>query len=91
MYDVRQSWDKPLLQKLLFGWHRMLMKGARDLVVGGWRKHDGPMQVVAGAVGKERLHFEVPPSAQVPAEMKAFTSCLMQWNRSRGVVRMTHK
>lgn len=74
MVDVRQSWDKPLSQRMLFNWHKMLMKGMRGLAVGCWRKHTEPMQVVSGAVGKERVHFEAPGSAEVPAEMKAFIS-----------------
>jgi Fic family protein len=30
------------------------------------------MQVVSGAIGREQVHFEAPPSVQVPGEMKAF-------------------
>ena len=32
------------------------------------------MQVISGAVGAPKLHFEAPPSKQVPAEMKRFVS-----------------
>ncbi|MBC2592838.1 Fic family protein [Ruficoccus amylovorans] len=72
MVDVRKTWDEPLTEKSLFAWHRMLFRGESGKWVGKWRSHTEPMQVVSGAVGKQKVHYEAPPSAQVPAEMKAF-------------------
>jgi len=81
MVAVREDWNQPLSQAMLFEWRRMLMQGNRRVKAGGWRLHEEPMQVVSGAVGKEKIHFEAPPSAQVPAEMAAF----IEWfNASRG-------
>jgi Fic family protein len=48
------------------------MSQATRITIGAWRTHQEPMQVVSGAVGKEKIHFEAPPSAQVSAEMKKF-------------------
>jgi Fic family protein len=51
----------------------MLMSGRRDLAhVGEYRTSDEPMQIVSGAAGAAKVHFEAPPSRQVPAEMKQF-------------------
>jgi Fic family protein len=72
MIDVRKTYAEPLTTEKLFAWHRMLMGSTSRLLVGGWRKHEDPMQVVSGAIGKEHVHFEAPPSAQVPKEMEAF-------------------
>lgn len=68
-----KSWDKPLSTEMLFEWHRMVCNGRRDLVdVGAWRSQGDPMQVVSGPIHKPRIHFEAPPSVQVPAEMMVF-------------------
>jgi len=71
MVSVHNTWREPLDAEMLFSWHRMLMKGRKGIVVGGWREHGRPMQVISG--GKRlKVHFEAPPSARVPAEMAAF-------------------
>ncbi len=72
MVDVRSSFAAPLSEEKLFEWHRMIMAGSRGIQSGRWRTHAEPMQVVSGPVGKERVHFEAPPSSRVPAEMKQF-------------------
>src|SRR5690606_34607532 len=59
----------------LFEWHKMLMAGSKKIAVGKWRMHKEPMQVVSGALGKEKVHFEAPPSTKVPGEMMRF----IQW------------
>lgn len=72
MVNVRENFKLPLSKEMLFSWHKMLMKGSRGINTGQWRTHSEPMQVVSGAYGKEKVHFEAPPSKQVPKEMKAF-------------------
>lgn len=73
MVDLYRSFAEPLSEDMLFGWHRMLTLGRRDLNrVGGYRTGDDPMQVVSGAVHAPHVHFEAPPSARVPTEMKRF-------------------
>ena len=45
----------------------------RTIKAGGWRADtDGPMQVVSGPVGREKVHYEAPPASRVPEEMKKF-------------------
>jgi Fic family protein len=70
--DVRKTYRSPLTENKMLHWHRMLMKGNHYIRAGRWRRGDEPMQVVSGAVGKEKVHFEAPPSRIVPKEMKAF-------------------
>lgn len=72
MVDVRNTFAEPLTAEKLFEWHRLLMKEGHHIAVGAWRKGAEPMQVISGALGKERIHFEAPPSRQVPKEMTRF-------------------
>lgn len=73
MVDLYRSFDEPLSKDVLFGWHRMLMNGRRDLRnIGDYRTHKEPMQIVSGAVYDPKVHFEAPSSADMPQEMKRF-------------------
>src|SRR5947208_3564032 len=38
----------------------------------GFPQRSGPMQVVSGPLGRERVHYEAPNAARVAQEMKAF-------------------
>jgi len=69
---VRSSWDVPLTEALLFDWHRTLFQGTRDLNLGCWRSHTAHMQVITPGIGEPVVHFEAPPSDQVPKEISAF-------------------
>ncbi len=77
MLDATQGYKQPLTAERLFGWQAALFptgwSGMHRIITGGWRDdRGGPMQVVSGAVGKERVHFEAVPAGRVEAEMKAF-------------------
>jgi Fic family protein len=77
MHDATQKYNEPLTEERLFGWHAALFptgrSGTHKIKVGAWRDDSsGPMQVVSGAIGKERVHYEAPPAAKLPGEMKAF-------------------
>ncbi|MCT7376816.1 Fic family protein [Chelativorans salis] len=73
MVTLYRSYDNRLTHKSLFNWHKMVMAGHRGIeVIGAYRKHADPMQVNSGPVGREKVHFEAPPSNQVRAEMDAF-------------------
>jgi len=75
MVDLYRSFSEPLSTQMLFGWHRMMMAGRKDLAdVGKYRTSRGPMQVISGRIGAQTIHFEAPPSKRVPAEMKRFVS-----------------
>jgi len=72
MIDVRDTYSKPITKELLFSWHKMLLGTDRKITIGEWRNHPERMQIVSGTIGKETIHFEAPPSRQVPAEMEQF-------------------
>lgn len=72
MLDINGSYIESLSIEKLFSWHEMLMKDNRSINAGVWRTDEAPMQVVSGAIGREKIHFEAPPSSDVPQEMKAF-------------------
>jgi len=72
MLSLRGHFKKPMSEKMLFDWHKMLMSGNRFIKPGKWRSSKEPMQVVSGSLGKEKIHFEAPPSGQVQKEMKTF-------------------
>jgi len=80
MVDLYGTYAKPLTHKALYRWHRMLMAGNRNVVmVGGYRVHADPMQIVSGRWDAPTVHYEAPPSTQVPAEMEAY---IAWFNRS---------
>lgn len=75
--DATQKFSAPLIAERLFGWHAALFptgySGMRKIAVARWRDDSsGGMQVVSGALGRERVHFEAPPAARIEKEMSAF-------------------
>ncbi|AKU91859.1 Fic family protein [Vulgatibacter incomptus] len=77
MLDATQRFAEPLAEERLCGWHAVLFptgfSGMRRIRVGGWRPEDsGPMQVVSGPIGRERVHFVAPAPSRVPSEMGSF-------------------
>ena len=73
MVSLYKTFSAPLSETMLFEWHRSLMKGRRDLIeVGMYRTSAEPMQVVSGAIDASKVHFEAPPSNEVPFEMDGF-------------------
>jgi Fic family protein len=85
MLDATGNYAKPLTRERLFAWHSALFPTGRSLMrkisIGDWRDDTtGPMQVVSGRVGKEKVHFEAPPAARLPAEMKKF----LNWFKKPG-------
>lgn len=72
MVLVRKTFELPLREETLFSWHSILLGESKRIKIGVWRTHDEPMQVVSGAIGKEKIHFEAPPSKNLPDEMGRF-------------------
>jgi Fic family protein len=77
MLDATQKYQEELTKERLFGWHACLFptrrSGMRKIIVGAWRdEKSGPMQVVSGPSGRERVHYEAPPSRRLDAEMQVF-------------------
>jgi Fic family protein len=75
MVDLFRSSAEPLSNEMLFRWHRMVASGRKDLIdIGRYRTGKESMQVISGRIGAQKVHFEAPPSKQVPSEMKRFVS-----------------
>src|SRR5574337_1007135 len=77
MLDATRQYDQPLSADRLFAWHASLFptgrSGMTKIRAGAWRDdRTGPMQVVSGPVGKERVHYQAPPALRVDGEMRAF-------------------
>ena len=73
MADLYRHYAAPLTDQILFDWHAMLMNGRRDLeIIGGYRAHAEAMQIISGPLHAPHIHFEAPPSQNVPSEMAQF-------------------
>ncbi|RRD69352.1 MULTISPECIES: Fic family protein [unclassified Desulfovibrio] len=77
MLDATQRCNEPLTAERLFGWHAALFPSgygaSRRIAVGAWRTDaDGPMQVVSGYVGHEKVHFEAPAAERLADGMSRF-------------------
>ncbi len=77
MLDATQRYDEPLTKDRLYSWQASLFptgrSGLSKINVGQWRDgKKGPMQVVSGAAGKEKVHFEAPAAELVGQEIAAF-------------------
>lgn len=77
MLDATRNAAQPMTAERLCGWHAALFpvgySGTRPIAVGSWRPREaGPMQVVSGPIGRERVHFEAPAAERLPGEMATF-------------------
>jgi len=77
MLDATQKFNSELTADRLFGWHASLFptgrSNMRKIIVGAWRDDkSGPMQVVSGDFGRERVHYEAPAAGRLNAEMESF-------------------
>lgn len=79
--DATSHCHAPLTRERLFGWHAALFptghSGLARIQVGAWRDDaTGPMQVVSGPIGRQRVHFEAPPADRLEAETARFLGWL---------------
>lgn len=79
--DATQRFDEPLTKERLFSWHKALFptgeSSMRRITIGAWRTADaGPMRVVSGYVGREKVHFEAPHADRLEREMETFIAWL---------------
>ncbi len=77
MLDATQNYSTQLSAERLFSWHAAPFPTGRSgmsrIAVGAWRPIEaGPMQVVSGPLGKERVHFQAPGAERLDAEMSLF-------------------
>ena len=77
MIDATKNYDKELTRERLFSWHSALFPNERSgryrIIAGQWRDDStGPMQVVSGALGKEKVHYQAPHALKIENEMTLF-------------------
>lgn len=75
--DATQNYEKPITAERLFSWHAALFptgySGLLKITVGKWRPAEaGPMQIVSGPHGKERVHYQAPDAKLLEMEMQVF-------------------
>ena len=92
MIDATHNCFRPLTSGRLFDWHAALFPTGRSgmykITVADWRKDStGPMQVVSGAMGKEKVHFQAPDSSFVETEMNRF----LDWFNEKGSIDLVIK
>ena len=79
--DATQNYQEPLTEARLFGWHAALFptgySGMHEINVATYRADvDGPMQVVSGGIGREKMHYEAPPADVLSEQMAEFLAWL---------------
>jgi Fic family protein len=85
LLDATQNFKQVLSPERLFGWHAALFtagySGLHKIQVACWRDdRNGPMTVVSGPVGKEKIHYQAPPAERLINEMNRF---FCWWDESR--------
>lgn len=85
MLDATGNYGDPLTDERLFAWHASLFptgrRGMQRIRVGEWRDDsNGPMQVVSGPMGREKVHYEAPPAERIREEMAQF----LRWYEEPG-------
>lgn len=83
LLDATRNYLAPLSRDRFFDWHTSLFPSARSgmykIIAGAWRDdNSGPMQVVSGGMGRERVHFQAPAAERLELEMQRF----MDWANS---------
>lgn len=90
MIDARQTFHAPLSEQMLFEWHKLIISdpfAQKRMPVGQWRTEI--VQIVSGAIGAERIHFEAPPPESVPKEMTAFIAWFNTTNPTNGSTKIS--
>lgn len=92
MLDATENHAAPLSAERLFGWQAALFptgySGLHRVKTGAWRDDaDGPMQVVSGPIGRQRVHYQAPPAQQLDAEMQRFLGWFNRRYEPEGLLR----
>lgn len=72
MIEVQKSYSKMLREDLLLNWHQILMDNEKDINSGLFRTGGDPMQVISGRFGDFKVHYEAPPSKDLPELIHQF-------------------
>lgn len=78
LLDAVTYYDQPFTYERLAGWHNALFptgySGLHAITVAEYRK--GPMSVVSGPIGHEKVHYQAPEATDVPRLMDKFFTWL---------------
>lgn len=93
MLDATRNYQQPLTHERLYDWHAAMFptgrSGMQRISVGQYRDNtkDDPMQVVSGAVGKEKVHFEAPQAERLMPEMTQFLGWFNQTSNTDDIIK----
>jgi len=92
MLDATQNFDKEMTQERLFGWQAAMFPGGYNglykIKTGAYRDDaNGPMQVVSGAIGHEKVHYEAPPAHTIEAEMNSLIDYINNENENDLIIK----
>jgi Fic family protein len=92
MMDATGNYQEPLSAERLCNWHSALFpagrSGIRPITVGAWRRDEkGPMQVLSGPMGKEKVHYQAPPAHLLDQEMTKFLEWINREDGTDGIIR----
>jgi len=73
--NLYNTYTESLSHEYLYNWHKLLLSKSNSVEhIGEYRKHLDPMLVVSGQVNNPKIHFEAPPSSEIPNQMNQFLS-----------------
>ena len=89
MMDATSNFKAPLTDDRLFGWHNCLFPNGRSgiIAIDVAKYRSAEMKVVSGMFGREKVHYEAPPSSAVPEEMNRFIDWFNTENRTDPVLK----
>ena len=92
MLDATENHETALTPERLFGWQAALFptgySGMHKAKTGAWRDEvQGPMQVVSGPIGRQRVHYQAPPAQRLDAEVHAFLEWFNRRSEPEGLLR----
>ena len=92
MIDATKNCHRPLTANRLFNWHAalfpMVRSGIFKITVADWRQDKkGPMQVVSGAGGREKVHFQAPDAKLIKKEMTRYLKWLNKIDKTDLVIK----
>lgn len=74
MVELYKTFDSQLSHEYICNWHKMLINGQQDIIIGAYRNDEEPMRVVSGDIFDPLVHFEAPPAKILLEEMNSFIS-----------------
>ncbi|MDD4201964.1 MAG: Fic family protein [Candidatus Omnitrophica bacterium] len=92
VFNAVEHYDKPLTKERLLGWQASLFPTGystiNKILTGQFRDDKkGPMQVVSGPMGKEKVHFQAPEANQLEKEIEKFLNWLNQTDKTDGIIK----